>query len=139
MIQTTFYQRRSSVRQFPESTDPYGAQTDAARTLGTFGLKSDLTRLYSRHTLKGGMDFVILRPREDFYYLSQPWIDFTHLPTVNESHVHFRGPNLGAGIPRPVVFNGRKTGGQASLFVQDKMQLTSGLTVDLGVRLTATA
>src|SRR5688572_10385662 len=133
-IQTTFYQRWSSVRQFPESVDPYGARTDAARTLGTFGLKSDLTRLYNRHTLKGGVDFVILRPREDFYYLSQPWIDFTHLPTVNESHVHFRGPNLGPGIPRPVVFNGRETGGQASLFVQDKMQLTPGLTVDLGVR-----
>ena len=133
-IQTTFYQRWSSVRQFPESVDPYGARTDAARTLGTFGLKSDLTRLYNRHTLKGGVDFVILRPREDFYYLSQPWIDFTHLPTVNESHVHFRGPNLGPGVSRPVVFNGRKTGGQGSLFVQDKMQLTSGLTVDLGVR-----
>ncbi|MGH9255239.1 MAG: TonB-dependent receptor [Vicinamibacterales bacterium] len=134
VIQTTFYQRWSRARQFPERTDGYGAQTDAERTLDTFGIKSDTTRLYGRHTVKGGMDLALLRPREDVYYLSQPWIDFTHLATVNESHVHFRGPNLGAGVPRPVVFNGRKTGGQASLFLQDKLQLTSGFTVDVGLR-----
>ena len=134
VIQTTFYQRRSSVRQLPESIDPYGAQTEAERTLDTFGVKSDLTRLYGRHAVKGGIDLALLRPREDLFYLSQPWIDFTHLPAVNESHVHLRGPNLGAGIPRPVVFSGRKTGGQASLYVQDKMQVTPDLTVDFGIR-----
>lgn len=80
------------------------------------------------------MDLVLLRPREDLNYLSQPWITFTHLPDVNVSHVHFRGPNLGPGIPRPVVFDGRETGGQASFFLQDKMQLTSGFTLDLGSR-----
>jgi outer membrane receptor protein involved in Fe transport len=135
LMQTTFYQRWSNVRQFPESTDRYGTQTNAERSLDTLGLKSDVTRLSGRHTLKGGIDLTMLRPREDLYFLSQPWIDFTHLPAVNESHVHFRGPNLGAGIPRPVVFNGSETGGQASLFVQDKMQLTSALTVDAGLRL----
>jgi outer membrane receptor protein involved in Fe transport len=135
VMQAAFYQRWSSVHQFPESTDPYGAQTDAERTLDTFGIKGDMIRLYGRHTVKGGVDLALLRPREDLYYLSQPWIDFTHLPTINENHVHFRGPNLGAGIPRPVVFNGRKTGGQVSLFLQDKMQVTSGLTVDMGLRL----
>jgi outer membrane receptor protein involved in Fe transport len=76
----------------------------------------------------------MLRPREELNYLSQPWITFTHLPNVNENHVHFRGPNLGAGIPRPVVFSGEETGGQASLFLQDKVQLTSNLTIDVGVR-----
>lgn len=134
VTQTTFYQRWSSVRQRPESIDPFGAVTDAARTLETFGMKSDMTRLYGRHSVKGGIDLVLLRPREDFDYLSQPWIDFTHLPTVNESHVHFRGPNLGAGIPRPVVFNGRKTGGQISVFLQDKVQVTPSFTLDAGLR-----
>jgi outer membrane receptor protein involved in Fe transport len=33
------------------------------------------------------------------------------------------------------LFNGRETGGQASLFVQDRMQLTPSLTLDLGLRL----
>jgi outer membrane receptor protein involved in Fe transport len=134
VVQTAVYQRWSAVRQVPEAIDRYGAQTDAERTLHTVGIKSDLTRVAGRHALKGGVDLVLLRPREELYYLSQPWIDFTHLPDINESHLHFRGPNLGAGIPRPVVFSGSETGGQASLFVQDKVQVTSSLTVDAGVR-----
>jgi outer membrane receptor protein involved in Fe transport len=134
VTQTTFYQRWSSVHQLPESIDPFGAQTDAARTLQTFGIKSDMTRLHGRHTIKGGIDLALLRPHEDLYYLSQPWIDFTHLSDVNETHVHLRGPNLGAGIPRPVVFNGRKTGGQVSAYLQDKLQMTPSFTVDVGAR-----
>jgi outer membrane receptor protein involved in Fe transport len=134
VMRTAFYQKWSTLHQFPDTIDQYGAQTDAERTLGTFGIKSDITRLTGRHTVKGGMDLVLLRPREDLYYLSQPWITFTHLPNVNGSHVHVLGPNLGAGIPRPVVFNGKKTGGQASFFLQDKMQLTSSFTLDLGLR-----
>lgn len=134
VIQSAAYQRWSTVRQLPEAIDQYGAQTDAERTLHTVGVKSDATRVAGRHALKGGVDLVLLRPREELHYLSQPWITFTHLPEINESHVHFRGPNLGPGIPRPVVFSGQGTGGQASLFLQDKMQLTSSLTVDLGVR-----
>ena len=105
MMRTAFYQKWSSVHQFPDTIDQYGAQTDAERTLRTFGIKSDVTRFHGRHTVKGGIDLVLLRPREDLYYLSQPWITYTHLPTVNEPHVHFRGPNLGPGVPRPVVFN----------------------------------
>lgn len=134
-LQASFYQRWSRVHQFPEATDPYGAQTDAERTLATFGAKSDLTRFAGRrHTVKAGVDLVLLGPREDLFYLSQPWIDFTHLPEVNEAHVHLRGPNLGAGLPRPLLFNASKTGGQASVYIQDKMQLTANLTVDAGVR-----
>ena len=55
---------------------------------------------------------MLLRPREDLYYLSQPWITYTHLPTVNEPHVHLRGPNLGSGIPRPVVSTARRLVGK---------------------------
>lgn len=135
VVRTAIYQKWSTASQFPDTTDHYGAQMDAERTLGTIGIKSDITRFAGRHTVKGGMDLVLLRPREDFYYLSQPWITFTHLPDVNENHVHFRGQNLGPGIPRPVVFNDQRSGGQASLFLQDKMRLTSRLTVDLGLRL----
>ena len=84
MMRTAFYQKWSSVHQLPESVDQYGAVTDAERTLRTFGIKSDVTRFHGRHTVKGGIDLVLLRPREDLYYLSQPWITYTHLPTVNE-------------------------------------------------------
>ena len=122
------------MHQFPDTIDPYGAQTDAERSLATVGVKGDVTRVHGRHTVKGGMDLVLLRPREDLYYLSQPWITYTHLPEVDEPHVHFRGPNRGAGVPRPVVFHGEETGGEASAFLQDKIQLTRELTVDIGVR-----
>jgi outer membrane receptor protein involved in Fe transport len=132
--QTSFYQRWSQVHQLPETADAFGAITDAERSLATFGVKSDVTRFLGRHTVKTGVDLVVLRPREDLYYLSQPWIDFTHRPEVNETHVHFRAPSLGPGIPRPVVFGAEETGGQASVYVQDKLQLTSNLTVDAGVR-----
>jgi outer membrane receptor protein involved in Fe transport len=134
LMRTAFYQKWSSVHQRPESIDPYGAVTDAERTLRTFGVKSDATRVHGRHAVKGGIDLVLLRPREDLYYLSQPWITFTHLPDVNEPHVHLRGPNRGAGVDRPVVFGDSETGGQASAFLQDSIQLTPNLTVDLGVR-----
>jgi outer membrane receptor protein involved in Fe transport len=134
VIESVAYQRWSTVHQMPEAIDPYGSQTDAQRTLHTFGIKSDLTHVFGRHALKAGIDVVMLRPREELYYLSQPWIDFTHLPDVNENHVHFRGPNVGAGIPRPVVFSGKETGGQASLFLQDTLQLAPNLTVDIGLR-----
>ncbi|MGH9239018.1 MAG: TonB-dependent receptor [Vicinamibacterales bacterium] len=133
-MQTAFYQRWSTVRQFPETTDRFGAQTDAERTLNTFGLKSDVTRVAGRHTVKAGADVVMLRPREDLFYLSQPWIDFTHLAEVNESHVHFRAPSAGAGVPRPVIFAAARSGGQASVFVQDKLEVTPAFTVDVGVR-----
>ena len=133
-MQSTFYQRWSTVRQFPETTDRFGAQTDAERTLNTFGLKSDITRVAGRHTVKAGADVVMLRPREDLFYLSQPWIDFTHLPEVNESHVHVRAPSAGAGVPRPVIFAAERTGGQASVFLQDKLELTPAFSVDLGLR-----
>jgi outer membrane receptor protein involved in Fe transport len=133
-LQTAFYQRWSKVSQFPETTDRFGAETDARRTLSTLGVKGDITRFAGRHTVKGGLDLVMLRPREDLFYLSQPWIDFTHLPDVNETHVHFRGPSAGAGVPRPVIFNAARTGGQASVFIQDKIALTSTLTIDAGLR-----
>lgn len=134
VIQSAFYQRWSTVRQRPETIDRYGAVTDAERTLQTFGVKSDVTRFFGRHALKGGVDLVLLRPREELFYLSQPWIDFTHLPEVNESHVHFRGPDAGAGAPRPVVFVGEQTGGQVSLYVQDQVQVASNFTIDFGAR-----
>jgi|GEM_PF-565246 len=132
-LQTSVYQRWSQVRMLPNA-DPYGAKVDADRELATLGVKTDVTRFHGRHTLKAGVDLVLLSPDENLYYLSQPWITFTHLPEVNENHIHFRGPNLGPGVPRPVVFRQKKTGGQGSLYVQDKIQLTRGLTADVGLR-----
>ena len=128
LFHTSFYQKWSRALMLP-NPDPLGAKLDAERTLGTFGVKSDVTRFYGRHTLKGGVDLVLLRPEENFSYLAQPWISFTHLPEVDENHIHFRGPDRG-----PVNFHESKTGGQVSLYLQDKIQLTRNLTADIGLR-----
>ena len=128
LFHTSFYQKWSRLLMLPNA-DELGAKVDAERTLGTFGVKSDVTRFYGRHTFKGGVDLVLLRPEENLSFLSQPWIDFTHLPEVNEEHIHFRGPGRG-----PVRFQAEKTGGQVSLYLQDKIQLTPKLTADIGVR-----
>ncbi len=128
LIQSAFYERWSHVRVLPNN-DRYGAKLDAERSLGTVGIKSDWTRFLGRHTWKGGMDLVLLRPDERLNYLAQPWIDFTHVPGINQDHIHFRGPNRG-----PVVFEQGKTGREISLYLQDKVQLTRGLTADIGLR-----
>jgi hypothetical protein len=133
VVHTAFYQRFSRVRMLPNA-DPYGAKLDAERTLGTYGVRSDWSRFSGRHSLKGGVDLVLLRPDERFNYLSQPWIDFTHLPAINQNHIHFRGPNVGAGIPRPVGFEQQKSGGQISVYLQDKFRITRGMSVDAGLR-----
>jgi outer membrane receptor protein involved in Fe transport len=127
-VHTAFYQRSSRVRMLPNA-DPYGAKLDGERTLDTYGIKSDWTRFLGRHTLKGGVDLVLLRPDERFSFLSQPWIDFTHLPGINQDHIHFRGPNRG-----PVAFQQEKTGGQVSVYIQDQVRLTRALRVDVGLR-----
>ncbi|MBI1895160.1 MAG: TonB-dependent receptor [Acidobacteria bacterium] len=94
LLHTAFYQRASRVRM-PPNGDPYGAKLDAERTLNTYGIRSDWTRFLGRHSVKAGVDLVLLQPDERFHYLSQPWIDFTHFPEINQDHIHFRGPNRG--------------------------------------------
>jgi outer membrane receptor protein involved in Fe transport len=69
----------------------------------------------------------MLRPDESLQYLSQPWIDYTHL--IGQGHIHFRGPNRG-----PVLFEQEKTGGQASVYVQDTVQLSRALVANVGLR-----
>jgi outer membrane receptor protein involved in Fe transport len=133
LIHMALYQRYSRVRALPNA-DPYGAKLDSTRTLNTNGIKTDYSRYFRGHALKAGVDLVLLRPEEAFSYLSQPWITFTHLPDVNQDHIHFRGPNMGPGIPRPVLFRQEKTGGQASVYLQDKIRLTRGLSADVGLR-----
>ena len=126
LLHTSFYQKWSRSRLLPNS-DPYGARADSERSLQTYGVKSDATLYRGRHVFKTGIDLVMLRPDERFSYLSQPWIDYTHL--IGQGHVHFRGPGRG-----PVVFQQKRTGGQASAYVQDKVQLTQAFTADIGVR-----
>jgi hypothetical protein len=62
-IATSIYERWSHVILTP-SDDPLAAIAGNERTLWTSGLKSDVTRFSGRHTLKAGIDLVLLKPDE---------------------------------------------------------------------------
>ena len=125
LLHAAFYQRwsRSTLLPGVESHDQLAAITDAERTLNTVGFKTDVTRFFNRHTLKGGVDLVMLRPHEKLFYDYEGFGRFSH--HLGADRVHFHGP---------ITFDRTETGGQASLYLQDEMQVTNNLTVDLGLR-----
>ena len=120
LLNTSFYQRWSHSLLLP-AVDPLAATARSERTLNTTGVKSDLTRFQGRHTLKGGLDLVLLRPEEQLSYDHRGYMRFAR--TLGLPHVMF-----------DTNFAQQKTGGQISLYLQDKVQLTDHLTADLGLR-----
>ena len=123
LLHTSFYQRWSRSLLLPAVDLPaqLAAIARSERTLQTFGVKSDLTRFFGRHTFKGGVDLVLLRPEEELYYNHRGWMQYAR--QVGWPHVMFDAD-----------FAQQKTGGQISLYLQDKVQLTQGLTADIGLR-----
>jgi len=126
LLNTSFYERWSRTELIPAS-DPLSAFAQNRRTLSTTGFKSDVTWFAGRHSVKGGVDLVLLRPDENLFFYGEGYIAFSHL--LGLPHVHLRGPNRG-----PITFAERKTGGQASGYVQDAVQLTGNLRLDAGLR-----
>ncbi|PYS47609.1 MAG: hypothetical protein DMG13_27475 [Acidobacteria bacterium] len=126
LLTTSFYERWSRTELFP-ANDPLAAVAQNDRKLFTTGLKSDLTRFFGRHTVKGGVDLVMLRPNENLFFYGEGYIAFSHL--LGLPHVHLREPDRG-----PITFAERKTGGQVSGYLQDAVQLTPHLRVDAGLR-----
>lgn len=120
-LHTSFYQRWSRVRLFP-SSGPLTAIADTDRRLLTFGAKTDLTLSMSNHTIKTGVDLVRLRPDEHLSYDGTGYRALTHL--LELPHVHVV----------PVSFDRETSGGEVSLYVQDAMRLSDGVTADVGVR-----
>lgn len=112
LLVTSAYGRLVSARLRPTS-DPVSIQAAGARYTLTLGLRSDYTRFIgSRHTLKVGMDGTLLRLREDVAF------DPREHPVEIE----------------PFVFRGRETGGQVSLYVQDRLTVFRNLTANVGLR-----
>jgi hypothetical protein len=122
----SFYERWSRMELFP-ANDPLSAFARNRRTLMTTGLKGDLTWFAGRHTVKGGVDIVLLHPDENLFFDGEGYVAFSHLAGL--PHVHLRGPNRG-----PIAFAGSRTGGQASGYLQDAVQLTRNLHMDVGLR-----
>ncbi|MBI4483157.1 MAG: TonB-dependent receptor [Acidobacteria bacterium] len=124
MLSTSLYQRWSSSRLRPTQA-PFSAIAFSDRSNVTVGAKSDYSRTRGGHAFKAGLDLVALRPREDLFYDPRPHIRYLHylgVPHARMSHIS------------PISFLERKTGTQASGYVQDKMTLGRQLTLDAGIR-----
>jgi outer membrane receptor protein involved in Fe transport len=112
VVSTSLYERLASARLLPTS-DPFSIQAGGLRNDITLGAKSDYSLFIgSRHAIKTGIDLMLLRLREDFSFD----------PRDNEIEID------------PFGFRGRKTGGQASFYIQDQLRPFKNFTANLGVR-----
>lgn len=112
VLSTSFYERFAAARLLPTS-DPLSIQAGGLRNDITLGAKSDYSLFIgSRHAIKTGVDLMLLRLREDFSFD----------PREIEIEID------------PFDFRGRRTGGQASAYFQDKIQVTRNFTANLGLR-----
>ena len=111
-LSTSLYERFAGSRLLPTS-DPFSIQAQGLRNDVTLGAKSDYSLFIgSRHAIKAGIDLTLFRLREDFSF----------------------DPRDNAIEIEPFDFRGRETGGQASAYVQDKIQITPNFTANLGLR-----
>jgi hypothetical protein len=112
MLSTSVYERYVSARLLP-TTDQFSIQAGGLRNDISSGIKSDYSLFIgSTHAIKAGIDLTRLRLREDFSFD----------PRDNEIEI------------TPFEFRGRKTGGQGSIYFQDKIRLNSHFSADLGLR-----
>jgi hypothetical protein len=126
LLTTSLYQRWSKM-SFNQTGEPLASIAENDRTLWTTGVKSDLTMLLGRHTIKGGIDLVRLRPEESLFFYGEGYVAFSH--TQGLPHSHLRGENRG-----PIVFNDEEAGGQGSIYLQDSVRWTRNLTTQFGLR-----
>ena len=112
LLVTTLSERLAAVRLLPTG-DPVSIQASGLRNDLTVGVRSDYTQvLTSRHTLKAGIELTGWRLREDFSFD----------PRENE----FEIPAF--------AFRGRKSGGEAGAYLQDRYQPIRNLVANVGVR-----
>jgi len=126
LFTTSFYQRWSHMALL-QANDPLAAVARNERTLNTTGVKADFEKFFEGHTLKGGVDLVLLRPDEALFYDSKGFGRFSDLLGLPD--VEVQGPE-----GRPITFAAHKTGGQGSVYLQDTVQLSRELTANVGFR-----
>lgn len=112
VVSTSLYERLASARLL-QTSDAFSIQAGGLRNDITLGAKSDYSLFIgSQHAIKTGIDLMLLRLREDFSFD----------PRDNEVEIE------------PFDFRGRKTGGQASFYIQDQLRPFKNFTANLGVR-----
>jgi outer membrane receptor protein involved in Fe transport len=114
LITSSIYERTLDDRLAP-TTDPVTPFGDGRRSSLTAGVKSDVLYARGRHIFKAGVDLTRLRLSERFAF------DAREVPLPPED-------------PAPFSFRGKALGGQASLYAQDHISLTSNWTAELGLR-----
>ncbi len=123
-VSASLYQRWSRSQLLP-AAGPLTAVAALDRELATVGGKVDVTRLAGRHAVKVGLDVVSLRPREDLFYNYNGFLALTHL--LDLPHIHFPLDDI--------IFTGRESGSQISVYVQDGIRIGDRVTADVGARL----
>ena len=112
ILNTSVYERLVSAR-LVSTTDSVSIDADGFRNDLTVGIKSDYSRFVGgTHAIKAGIDLMLLSLREDYR------LD----PRENDIEIE------------PFTFRGRRTGGEASAYIQDSIRLADGLTANLGLR-----
>ena len=123
LLSASAYQRWSRLELAP-AAGPLTARAALERDLLTAGGKGDVMHTAGRHAVKAGVDLVRLQPRERLAYDYAGFRELTHL--LELPHIHVSGQNI--------AFTGREGGGQASAYVQDSIQISDRVTIDIGAR-----
>ncbi len=112
LLTTSVYERFAASRLVP-TTDPISIQAGGNRNDIAYGFKSDFSHFIgSKHAIKAGVDISRSTLREDFFF--DPREDPVEID--------------------PFDFRGRKTGGEQSAYIQDKVRITPHFTANIGVR-----
>jgi len=114
LVSTSVYDRSIEDRLVPTSdlVTPFG---DGHRSSLSLGVKADFLHGWKNHIFKGGVDLTRYRLHERFAF------DPREVPVPPQD-------------PPPFAFQGRISGGQASLYLQDHFSWTANLATDIGLR-----
>jgi len=120
--------RRQSQARLSSNAVAVPVFAEAARHHSNYGLLGSLTFHKSRHTIKTGFELVRFPVTESFTFA------ITDLEGLLEVEPALPAPAQSFTTRRPFFFNQHRAGRQGSAYVQDHINATSDLTLDLGVR-----
>jgi hypothetical protein len=121
------YQRYNAAKlRSNEETGPVFAEQ--SRHHANYGLLGSLTWHKNRHTIKGGFEFTRFPVTESFT------MSITDLAELLDKQPDLPEEAQAFVFPNAFFFNAHRTGWEGSAYVQDHINATRRLTLDLGVR-----
>ena len=124
------YHRYNSakLRSNVETTPVFAEQF---RHHSNYGVLGSVTRQKGRHTIKTGFEYTLFPVTESFTF------SITDLEDLLKKEPDLTAEVQALLFPDAFFFNKQRTGQEGSLYVQDHLNATHNLTVDLGVRFDA--